>query len=232
MIFLCALPWYNGVYISMKNGGKKHPIKKSQYLLFPIEKVSGPLPKLQAADIVLIHTKKSLLRYFVRRVTKSYWDHVAMVLFPRDIQKGRYYNQIIEAADPGGVEIHKLDKYLKNPEKYEIGIKRMSSISVETRKRITAFMLMNVDAPYYKLSLFRFVLATISKTFSENLLGRQRFCCSGFVQRAFYEAANWDEREKLIFRTEYLSPMELQDITTPADVAKSARGVWIYNEKI
>jgi hypothetical protein len=52
------------------------------------------------------------------------------------------------------------------------------------------------------------------------------------VQRAFYEAANWDEREKLIFRTEYLSPMELQDITTPADVAKSTRGVWIYNEKI
>jgi hypothetical protein len=205
---------------------------KNQYLLFPIEKTSGILPKLQAADIVFVHTKKSLLRFLIRKVTKSYWDHVALVLFPRDIQKGRYYNQVIEAVDPGGVEIHKLDKYLKNPEKYDIGIKRLSTIGVETRKRITAFMLMNVDAPYYKLSFFRFVLASISRTFSENLLGRQRFCCSGFVQRAFYEAANWDEREKLIFRTEYLSPMELQDITTPGDIARSPKGDWIYNQKV
>jgi hypothetical protein len=211
---------------------KKKSSKKVQYFLFPIEKVRGLLPKLQTADIILIHTKKSFLRYLIRRVTQSYWDHVALVLFPRDLEKGRYYNQIVEAADPGGVEIHKLDKYLKNPEKYDIGIKRITSVSTDTRKRITAFMLMNVDAPYYKLSLARFMLASLWKNFSENLLGRQRFCCSGFVQRAFYEAANWDEREKLIFRTEYLSPMELQDITTPGDIAKSTKAVWMYNKNI
>lgn len=200
------------------------------YVLFPLEKLSGVLPELLPADIILIRHKKGWLRYLIRSVTKSYWDHVALVLFPRDAKRGRYYNQIIEAADPGGVEIHKLDKYLKNPELYDIGIKRLPHIDVEIRQRIVTFMLMNVDAPYYKLSFWRFLLASISKKFSEDLLGRQRFCCSGFVQRAFYEATEWDERDKVIFREEFLSPQELQDITSPADIGRSKKCAWIYND--
>lgn len=208
------------------------PKKKEalQYILFPLEKINGPLPELLPADIIVIRHRKGWLRYLLRKVTKSYWDHVALVLFPRDAKQGRYYNQIIEAADPGGVEIHKLDKYLKNPELYDVGIKRLPHIDAEVRQRIVTFMLMNVDAPYYKLSFWRFLLASISKKFSEDLLGRQRFCCSGFVQRAFYEATDWDERDKVIFREEFLSPQELQDITSPADIARSTKCVWIYNE--
>jgi hypothetical protein len=210
----------------LKKGGKKE-----SYILFPLEKLRGLLPKLQEADIILVHTKHSLLRSLIRKVTGSYWDHVALVLFPRNLKKGRYYNQIIEATEPDGIEIHKLDKYLREPDKYDVGIKRISHLDLITRKRIVAFMLMNVDAPYYKLSFIRFLLATISKKFSENLLGRQRFCCSGFVQRSFYEATNWDEREKIIFRDEFRSPLELQDITTPGDIAKSTKAVWIYNKQ-
>jgi hypothetical protein len=208
------------------------PKKKEvlHYILFPLEKLNGPLPELLPADIIMIRHKKGWLRYFLRLVTRSYWDHVALVLFPRDAKRGRYYNQIIEAADPGGVEIHKLDKYLKNSELYDIGIKRLPHIDVEIRQRIVTFMLMNVDAPYYKLSFWRFLLATISKKFSEDLLGRQRFCCSGFVQRAFYEATEWDERDRVIFREEFLSPQELQDITSPADIGRSTKCKWVYNE--
>lgn len=204
--------------------------KKQEYILFPLEKIHGSLPKLQEADIILVHTKKSLLRSLIRKVTKSYWDHVALVLFPRNLQKGRYYNQIIEATDPDGIEIHKLDKYLRDPDKYDVGIKRISHLDLITRKRIVAFMLMNVDAPYYKLSFVRFLIAAISKKFSEKFLGRQRFCCSGFVQRSFYEATNWDEREKIIFRDEFRSPLELQDITTSGDIAKSPKAMWLYNK--
>lgn len=203
---------------------------KQTSILFPLEKIRGPLPKLQEADIILVHTKKSLLRSLIRKVTKSYWDHVALVLFPRNLQKGRYYNQIIEATDPDGIEIHKLDKYLRDPDKYDVGIKRIPRLDLVTRKRIVAFMLMNVDAPYYPLSFIRFLFATISKKFSEKLLGRQRFCCSGFVQRSFYEATNWDEREGVIFREEFRSPLELQDITTPGDIARSPKAIWLYNK--
>lgn len=207
-----------------KKGGKV------SYILFPLEKVRGPLPQLQEADIILVHTKRSFLRYFLRRVTKSYWDHVALVLFPKNLKNGQFYNQIIEAVDPRGIEIHKFDKYLKDSQKYDIGIKRIAHLDQATRRRIVAFMLMNVDAPYYKLSIIRFIVASISRRFSEWLLGRQRFCCSGFVQRSFYEATNWNERERFIFREEYLSPMELQDITTPGDIAKSDKAMWVYNK--
>jgi len=197
---------------------------------FPIEKIHGPLPKLQQADIIVVHIKKSFARYLLRKATNSYWDHVALVIFPKDVSKGQYYNQMIEAVAPSGVQIHKFDKYLKDPEKYDVGIKRVPNMDPETRSRVVSFMLMSVDAPYYRYSRLRLLLAIISKKFGQSILGHQRFSCSGFVQKSFYEAANWDEREKFIFRQEFLSPMELQEITTPGDIAGSNHSVWIYNK--
>lgn len=205
---------------------------QEQYACFPLEKIRGIMPKLKEADIVLVHQKHSFIRYLLRIITNSYWDHVALVLFPKDSAKGQFYNQIIEAAYPRGIEIHKLEKYLKDPGTYDIAIKRFPNLDEAARKRTAAFMLMNVDAPYYKGSIFSFIFAALSKKFSIKFLAQQRFCSSGFVQKAFYEAANWDEREKLIFRKDYLSPMELQDLTTPADIANSANTVWIYNQPV
>lgn len=205
--------------------------EEEKYICFPLEKIRGILPELKEADIVLVHTKGNFMRFLLRVITKSYWDHVALVLFPRNKEKGQFYNQIIEASYPRGIEIHKLEKYLKNPDKYDIAIKRVPDLNIETRRRIVAFMLMNVDAPYYKVSLFGFILAALSKKFSIRFLAQQRFCSSGFVQKSFYEAANWDEREKLIFRKDYLSPLELEDLTTPADIANSSNTVWIYNQQ-
>lgn len=210
----------------------KQDLRQEQYACFPLEKIRGVMPKLKEADIILVHQKHSFIRYLLRIITNSYWDHVALVLFPKDLAKGQYYNQIIEAAYPHGIEIHKLEKYLKNPGIYDIAIKRFPDLDEATRKRTVAFMLMNVDAPYYKGSIFSFIFAALSKKFSIKFLAQQRFCSSGFVQKAFYEAANWDEREKLIFRKDYLSPMELQDLTTPADVANSTNTVWVYNQPI
>ena len=203
---------------------------ESKEKLSPLEKIKGHLPDLMEADLVFIHNKKGFLRTMVRRVTRSYWDHIALVLFPKNKAKGYFYNLIIEAVDPSGIEIHKLNKYLNNPDKYEIGIKRVPNITEETRQRILAYMLMNVDAPYYKLSFSKFLFASLSKEYNEEFLGRQRYSCSGFVQKAFYEAAGWEERENFTFREDFLSPMELQEITTPGDIAKSDKSDWIYNK--
>ncbi len=198
--------------------------------LSTLERVKGRLPELQEADLVFIHNKKGWLRKMLRRSTKSYWDHTALVLFPKNKAKGYFYNLIIEAVDPSGIEIHKLNKYLNCPDKYEIGIKRVPNITEETRQRILAYMLMNVDAPYYKLSFSKFLFASLSRDYNEEFLGRQRYSCSCFVQKAFYEAAGWEEREHFIFREDFLSPMELQEITTPGDIAKSDKSEWIYNK--
>jgi len=204
---------------------------KRQKYLTPLEYVlQEPLPKLEEADIVVIRIKKNFLRYLIRKVTNSYWDHCALVLYPKNTELGIDYNMIIEAAEPKGIEVHKLNKYLNAPEKYEVGIKRVANLDAQTRERIISFMLLNVDAPYYPLKRRRFLMAMISKKYSEKLLGRQRYCCSGFVQKAFYDAVNWDKREKIIFRREFLSPIELQDITTPGDIAGSTKSDWLFNK--
>lgn len=196
-----------------------------------IESIHGELPQLQEADIVLIRTKKGLLRKLLRTVTNSYWDHSAFVFHPKDPKKGSYYNLLVEAVEPNGIEIHKLDKYINHPEKYDIGIKRVPKLSPQIKERIVTFMLLNVDAPYYRLKLRRFLLAVISKKYSEKLLGRQRYSCSGFVQKAFYEAASWEERERFIFADDLLSPIELQETITPGDLGESSKSIWIYNEQ-
>lgn len=205
---------------------------QEKYLAFPLEKIRGILPELKEADIVFVHQRHNFIRYLLRKIMRSYWDHVALVLFTKDIKKGQYYNQIIEASYPRGIEIHKLEKYLRDPSRYDIGIKRVPNLDASTRRRITAYMLMNVDAPYYKASLVGMILAAFSKKFSLTFLAQQRFCSSGFVQKSFYEAANWDERDKFIFRTDHLSPMELEDLTTPADIAASKNTIWVYNQRL
>ena len=201
------------------------------HVSFPLERISGVIPPLQQADIVLIHIKKNLLRYLIRKVTNSYWDHTALILFTKDEKKERFCNLIMEAVWPKGIEIHKLDKYLIQPEKYDIGIKRVPDLTEANRKNVIDFALMNVDALYYRLSLIKFGLAFISKRFKKRFLRRQRYSCTGFVQKAFYEAASIDQRDKFVFRTDFLSPIEMQEITTPADIAHSKNSKWIYNEK-
>jgi len=209
---------------------KKKTKNHDDRILTPLEKKIGKIPKLQEADLIFIHTKKSLLRVLLRKVTDSYWDHIVLVLFPKNKKKGNYYNLIIEAVDPRGIEIHKLNKYLSDPNKYEIGVKRVPGLDELTRERILSFMLMNVDAPYYKLSFIKLLIASLSDDYSREYLGRQRYSCSGFVQKAFYEASTWKQRDKFIFRKDFLSPLELQEITTPGDIASSDKSIWLYNK--
>ena len=126
----------------------------------PLEEVNGALPELKIADVVLIRHKHNLLRFFLRKVTNSYWDHSAMVVFARNPSKGYASNIIAEAVQHGsfetrrrGVEIHKLEEYLNYPDRFDIGIKRFTDIDDTLRDRVRSFMLMNVDAPYYRLPL-------------------------------------------------------------------------------
>ena len=203
---------------------------KKQKEKSPCQKKKEKIPVLQEADLVFVRIKKNWLRELLRKVTGSYWDHVALVLFPVNVGKANCFNLIIEAVDPSGIEIHKLDKYLKDSDKYEIGIKRVPGLTMETRQRILSFMLMNVDAPYYKFGFFKLVFALLSEAYSRKYLGRQRYSCSSFVQKAFYEAATWEQRSKFVFREDFLSPIELQGIITPGDIAVSDKSVWIYNK--
>lgn len=197
--------------------------------LTEVEKKLGPLPRLELADIILIRTKRGIKRKLLRRVTDSYWDHAAMVIFEKNPKKGFPENLIIESA-PGGVMIHKMRKYLNNSKKYDVGIKRVAWLSDDLKNRIRALMLLNVDAPYYKYSFWKLLIALISEPLSRGLLGRQRYSCSSFVQKSFYEAVDWNDRYKVVFTGDYVSPLQFQNVVPPGDIASSEKSEWIYNK--
>ena len=204
----------------------------------PLETLNGPLPQLQVADIVLVRHKKGLLRYFLRKITDSYWDHSALIIFARHPAKGYNSNILAEAVQHGsfddvrrGVEIHKLEEYLNNPDQYDVAVKRFQGADEEMRDRVRAFMLMNVDAPYYRLPLADFFVAWMFKSVARQILKRQRFSCSGLVQKSFYNAAEWSRREEFSFREFGDSPIELQELVSPADIARSDKCVWVWNKR-
>lgn len=207
--------------------------------LYPIEKIHGQLPPLLTGDIVLIrHKKGGLSRFLLRKMTRSYWDHVALVLFTRSSRYGYTSDIIIESIQHSllksyrrGAEIHRLEKYLMEPDKYDIGIKRFPWLKKPMRRRVRAFVLTNIDTPYYPLNAMKFFLGWISAGMREWILARQRFSCSGLVQKAFYEAVEWKDRSRVIFRNVGYTPIQLQDITSPADIGDSVKCKWIYNKQ-
>ncbi len=211
--------------------------------LTPLEKIHGPLPTLKAGDIVMVHIKKSLLRKLIRAVTKSYWDHVIMIVYAAGENKLKH-SIIIENIKPPhsfifflldyfleGTEVHRLEKYLNNPKKYDVGVKRVPWLSEEHRHRVSSFLVTTIDTPYWRLSFLAFFVAWIWPQYRKWFLRKQRWSCSALVQRAYYEAMdNWEERLKVIFKEGDLSPIEIQDLISPAEIAKSSNSEWIYNK--
>lgn len=205
--------------------------------LFPLERIHGKIPPLLTGDIIVIrHKKGGLARALLRRLTNSYWDHTALVIFTRSSMHGYASDIIVESIQESwsksihhGAEIHRLEKYLLEPDKYDIGIKRFTWLKKPQRRRVRAFVLTNIDTPYYPLVSLKLALGLVSNAFRGWILERQRFSCSGLVQKAFYEAVDWKDRSRVIFRNVGYTPIQLQDITSPGDIAKSVKCKWIYN---
>jgi hypothetical protein len=205
----------------------------------PLEAINGKLPKLLTGDIILIRKKKGGIgRTIFRKITNSYWDHIAMVIFAKNIERGYSTNVIIESIQGSsnrpfyfGAEIHALDKYLNDPKEFDIGIKRVTWLTRPLRHRIRSYALMNIDTPYYPLKTWRLIRAYIFFMAKKKVLSRQRYSCSALVQKAYYEAVDPNDRTKVLFGNRAFTPMQLLDITSPADFAKSPLSEWIYNRR-
>ena len=204
----------------------------------PLERVDGKLPKLLTGDIVLVRKKNGGLgRTILRRITNSYWDHVAMVIFGKNLERGYSTNIIIESIQGSsdrpfyfGAEIHALEKYLNNPKEFDVGIKRVTWLTRAQRHEIRSYALMNIDTPYYPLKTWRLIRAYIFFMTKKQVLTRQRYSCSALVQKAYYEALDPKDRTKVLFGNRSFTPMQLLDITSPADFARSPLSEWIYNK--
>ncbi len=97
-------------------------------------------PKLQLVDIILVRTKGTFIGWAIRKLTKSYWDHVALV-FAVPNPKLQFYNYLVIEANRKGLEVHRIQEYTKNFRHYDIGVKRVHGMDDATSERVLAFML-------------------------------------------------------------------------------------------
>lgn len=163
-----------------------------------------------------------------------------MVLYPAEKRRGREYAVIAESIRIGipgffasrGVAIHRLTKYLDHPDLYEVGIRRMKYLTDQERILATHIMLMNVDSPYWPWKTAQIAIAAYFPPLRKRLLHRQRFSCSGIIQKAFYDAVPWNQKRKVVFKTGVWSPIELTELANPADLAYGDVAEWIYNKHV
>lgn len=191
-------------------------------------------PQLQVADIILVR-ERSLLSKTVRSVTKSYWSH-AVIVFAVPDSDILFNNILVISAEDGGIEIHRIQRYTKRFDHFDLGVKRVPGLAREIQEKVLSYVLNNVDIPYDYARLFGFLLYFLLNKFRKNsrniLLKRftneNAFVCSSFIQKAFYAAVPKEKKDEVIFTENRSSRFFLEEVT-PADIARSSNCVWLHN---
>ena len=166
---------------------------------------------LERADIVLTHDR-GLVASLIRWATRSHWNHVALVFVLGDGASGQqqgYRRTFIIEAQPHGVDIHPIDKYLYN-ENHDMAVLRLPSESIPSDirpdflRRTRGFALEEIDSGYGFSAiggiirrLFGWVASPVAALVARvKLLLRtpgvprvvNRWICSGVVQYAYDRA--------------------------------------------
>lgn len=201
-------------------------------------------PNLKVADILFFRRRGGFISWLIRKFTKSYWSHVALV-FAVPNKKKLFNNYLIIEADRYGLLIHRIQEYTSRLDIYDIGVKRVQGLSREERERVVAFMLNNVDKEYDLTRTFGFFLKSfdwdLTKGLTPMFVDKEDFVCSTFIQKAFYQAADSSKKLKVVFNDDLkldskgnlagASEIEKHlDYVTPKDVAKSKKAVWLFNK--
>lgn len=183
---------------------------------------------LQTGDIILLRTKFHPLSWFIRTMSKSYWNHTAIVLTTFELLPG-YQSVLVAEALDHGIEIHRIQKFFDNGT-YDIGVKRFPRLTQEDRYNIMGYVLSQVDTPYAwrRLSgaLFSILLGRFYR--AATYIDRRTYTCSNFVQKTFYFSLPEDRRSEAIFlREDWGKSVE---IIMPADIANSTNTEWVFNK--
>lgn len=81
--------------------------------------------RLQAADILFVHTKRNLWGWLIRWGTHCYWNHCLMVYAASDNGPGHGNELMIDAKSSGSIRMGRVSEYLCRPDKYDVAVKRM-----------------------------------------------------------------------------------------------------------
>jgi cell wall-associated NlpC family hydrolase len=187
--------------------------------------------KIKRGDILLVHTRGSLISWLIRKFTKSYWNHVGLFV-SKDNQWPKW---VIEALGEGIVGRPFELKYMKvirgekgkvlqiNPsKKFRIAIVRVKDLTYEQRKEISnkAYQWALEERRYdYLLLIIGMILHLLTfRILKPRWLNiKTRFICSELIAIAFNEIAG-------IAFGKYTA----SGYVTPSDIAKAAQ----TNEKI
>lgn len=213
--------------------------KDDKKSLSAFERRYGRFPVLQPGDIILIrHKKGHLRRKLMRILTDSYWDHAALLLYPKKTTVDNSDHVILELKDDlatkahyFGSSIHKLSKYSMRPDAYDIGIKRVPNLTPEEREQVRSYGLAFIDEPYYPFFRWSFLTSIFSPQQRLALLRTHRFSCSALIQKAYFFALSPIKRENVIFRQSDKLAEQLLELVSPADIATSTVATWLYRAK-
>lgn len=83
--------------------------------------------RLEPADIILVHTKKSLWGRIIRLGTHCHWNHALMVCSTTEASDSHAGATVIDASTSGGIVLKKASDYLDRPEKYDVAVVRFDA---------------------------------------------------------------------------------------------------------
>jgi hypothetical protein len=136
--------------------------------------------------------------------------------------------------------VHRIEHYLNNPQRYDVGIKRIPILNDTERERFRGLFLDAVDTPYdysrlisyFTKKYVRWIFGqAIVNWITKRVINIDQFICTTFAQRAFYLAVSKEKREKVLMRKANLQLnflFQMEEIT-PKDYAISENSIWLYN---
>ncbi len=175
--------------------------------------------QLKTADILLIHTKRSIWGWLIRFATRCYWNHALMVYAVEKAEQGYGTTLVIDSKTSGGIEMDCAAQYLDRLNKYDVAVKRMEADWFQSdhqanklsfRSRICNIAMNEVDIKLgSKLAEFvdRIIRQiTVVVRFVRRKIGGAKlplhiphivrpiqlkaFTCAGFVQWCYYQGVS------------------------------------------
>lgn len=200
--------------------------------------LDAAIATLKVGDIILMRYHHGAIYRSIRDITSSYWNHAALIFDVLEDAHGHRTVLVVEAG-PNGIEVHRLQRYVNDPDEYALGFKRMPLLDDASRKRFLGFFLDVLDTPYDFTRLialfFRKLIVRLGGAQAEEYVAKRvinvgNFVCSSFAQRAYYLAVPEQLRDKTFFKNDAnLDFLHRTEYITPGDIAKSQNTEWLYN---
>jgi hypothetical protein len=168
--------------------------------------------ELRPADIILVHTRRSLWGWLIRHGTNCYWNHALMVYSTGETGHNYHDTLVIDAKTDGSIILRKLGYYLSRPGKFDVAVKRLNEelfdddsltdllgnickTAANEVQIVFAMRFIRIKNQTLRqfIVIWRFVRRKLRKTSEQpNLPWNTRpsqvkaFTCGGFVQWCYY----------------------------------------------